>query len=133
MLVPFVSNGADYMWLIIVPFPAVVALLFAVFRSYKKNCFNMVDCSGFSYLALSAFLIIRVNHITLQLFYVLMLIPFLYFVFFSLLINSFPMWDHFALAVEGLGKYLKQEIQFKASTCPPQAVTTEMKIFQTGL
>ena len=43
------------------------------------------------------------------------------------------MWDHFALAVEGLGKYLKQEIQMKTSTCLLQDVTTTMKIVQTGL
>jgi len=43
------------------------------------------------------------------------------------------MWDHFALAVEGLGKHLKQEIQMKTSTFPLQDVITTMKIVQTGL
>ena len=43
------------------------------------------------------------------------------------------MWDHFALAVEGLGKHSKQEIQMKTSTFPLQDVITTMKIDQTGL
>ena len=86
MLVAFISTAAAYMWLILIPFPVVVALLFALFRPYKNNCFNIVDCLGFTLLALSTFLIMytmQTMPIPIQLVYVVLLIPFLYFIVFT--------------------------------------------------
>ena len=42
LLVGFIFlNGG--MWLIIIPFPVVVSLLFAHFRPYKNGCVNIID------------------------------------------------------------------------------------------
>ena len=86
MLVAFISTAAAYMWLILIPFPVVVALFFALFRPYKNNCFNIVDCLGFTLLALSTFLIMYAMQtipIPIQVVYVILLIPFLYFIVFT--------------------------------------------------
>ena len=50
LLAAFISP-APYMWLTLIPFPAVVSLLFAYFRPYKNNLFNINDCLAFALLA----------------------------------------------------------------------------------
>ena len=40
LLIAFISTAADYKWPITVPFPIVLALVFALFHLYKNNCFN---------------------------------------------------------------------------------------------
>ena len=67
--------------------PAVVSLLFAHFRPYKNDYFNIINSIGFAILALSAFLImyaVETKHIPVQLLYLLLLIPFLYYISFIL-------------------------------------------------
>ena len=77
-----------YMWLILIPFPVAVSLLFAYFRPYKNNFFNIIDCLAFSVIvALTIFLIMygmQVNSFRVELLYALLLIPFLYFISFIL-------------------------------------------------
>ena len=69
-------------WLIRIPFPAVVSLLFAYFRPYKNNYFNIIDCLGFTVLALTIYLIVyamETKAFSIQFLYALMLLPLLYF------------------------------------------------------
>ena len=76
-----------FMWTILIPFLAVVSLLFAHFRPYKNDYFNIIDSLGFALLALSAFLLmyaIQTEYVPTQLMYAILLIPFLYFVSFIL-------------------------------------------------
>ena len=83
ILVGFIATTV-YMWLMIVLFPAVISLLFALFRPYKKSCFNYIDSLGFASLALTTFLImyaIQTRHtLILTVLYVMASIPFLYFI-----------------------------------------------------
>ena len=77
----------NYMWLIVIPIPVVISLLFAHFRPYKNDYFNIIDSLGFAILALSTFLIMYAAHtkyIPIQLLYLILLIPFLYFILFVL-------------------------------------------------
>ena len=86
LLVAFISPSS-YRWLILTPFPVVASLLFAYFRPYKKNFFNILDCLCFALLALTTFLIMygmRIKAFPMQLLYVLVLIPPLYFISFIL-------------------------------------------------
>ena len=86
LLVAFISTAADYLWLIIILFAVVISLLFAFFRPYKNNYFNIIDSSGFALLAISFFLImyaIHMSYIPFELLYVVLLIPFLYFIAFT--------------------------------------------------
>ena len=85
-LVAFISPSS-YRWLILTPFPVVASLLFAYFRPYKKNFFNILDCLCFALVALTTFLIMygmRIKAFPMQLLYVLVLIPPLYFISFIL-------------------------------------------------
>ena len=75
------------MWTILISFRVVVSLLFAHFRPYKYYYFNIIDSIGFAIVALSAFLIlyaIETKHIPVQLLYLMLLIPFLYYISFIL-------------------------------------------------
>ena len=86
LLVAFISTAADYLWLIIILFAVVISLLFAFFRPYKNNYFNIIDSSGFALLAISFFLMmyaIHISYIPFELLYVVLLIPFLYFIAFT--------------------------------------------------
>ena len=72
-----------YMWPILILFQVVILLLFAVFRPYKNNIFNIADCLTFALLALSCFSILyamRIKSFPIQLLYVAALIPLLYFI-----------------------------------------------------
>ena len=76
-----------YQWLIQIPLPVVVSLLFAYFRPYKNNYFNVIDGLAFVLLALTIFLImyaVRANPFPLQILCVVGLIPFLYLISFVL-------------------------------------------------
>ena len=76
-----------YQWLILIPFPIFVSLLFAYVRPYKNKYFNIIDGLAFVSLALTNFLImhaIRANPFPLQILYVVGLIPFLYYISFIL-------------------------------------------------
>ena len=71
------------MCLILIPFSVVVSLSFAYFRPYKNNLFNVIDGLGFALLGLTIYLIayaIRIKSFPVQLLYVMMLIPFIYFI-----------------------------------------------------
>ena len=87
LLVAFIFPLA-YMWLILIPFPVVVALSFAYFRPYKNNFFNIIDCLAFSViLALTMFFGMygmKVASGAIQVVYALMFIPCLYFLSFIL-------------------------------------------------
>ena len=86
LLAAFISPS-PYMWLILIPFPAVVSLLFAYFRPYKNNLFNIIDCLAFALLALASYLIVYVietNSFPIELLYVMGLTPFLDFISFIL-------------------------------------------------
>ena len=81
LLVSFICPMA-YMYLILILFPAVVSLLFSLFRPYKINFFNIIDCLAFALMALTFFLILydtRVLPFPIQLIYFVAVIPFLYF------------------------------------------------------
>ena len=83
LLVAFISTTADYFWLIIILFAVIISLLFAFFRPYKNNYFNIIDSSCFALLAISSFLLmyaIHISYIPFELLYVVLLIPFLYFI-----------------------------------------------------
>ena len=86
ILAAFLSP-APYMWLILIPFSVVVSLLFAYFRPYKNNLFNIIDGLAFALVALANYLIlyaIRIKSFPVQLLYVIGFIPFLYFIVFIL-------------------------------------------------
>ena len=57
LLVGFIAQPSAFRWLITIPFPVVISLLFALFRPYKNIYFNIIDCLAFALLALSTFLI----------------------------------------------------------------------------
>ena len=88
LLVGFIVQPGTFRWLITIPFPVVISLLFALFRPYKNNYFNIIDCLAFTLVALSTFLIMYTytTHVQfcIQLLYVVVLTPFLYFVSFIL-------------------------------------------------
>ena len=77
-----------FRWLITIPFPVIISLLLSLFRPYKNNYFNIIDCLAFALLALSTFLIMYTctthTQFCIQLLYVILLTPFLYFVSFIL-------------------------------------------------
>ena len=86
LLVAFIFPLA-YMWLILIPFPVIVALSFAYFRPYKNNFFNIIDCAFSVILALTIFLGMygmKVASGAIQVVYVLMFIQCLYFLSFIL-------------------------------------------------
>ena len=77
----------SYTWLILISVSVVVSLLFAYFRPYKNNYFNIIDCFVFAVMALTIYLIafvIGANSFPIELLYVVGLIPFLYFISFIL-------------------------------------------------
>ena len=88
LLVGFISQPSAFRWLITIPIPVVISLLFALFRPYKNNYFNIIDCLAFALVALSTFLIMYTYtthvHYYIQLLYVILLTPFLYFISFIL-------------------------------------------------
>ena len=76
-----------YQWLIQIPLSVFVLLMFAYFRPYKNNLFNIIDGLAFVLLGLTIFLImyaIRANPFPLQILFVMGLIPLLYFISFIL-------------------------------------------------
>ena len=78
---------ATYQWLIQIPFPVIVSLLFAYFRPYKNNYFNIIDGLAFVLLALTIYLImygVKDDPFPIQILYVIGLIPLLYFMSFIL-------------------------------------------------
>ena len=78
---------ATYQWLIQIPFPVIVSLLFAYFRPYKNNYFNIIDGLAFVLLALTIYLImygVKDDPFPIQILYVIGLIPLLYFISFIL-------------------------------------------------
>ena len=82
LLAAFITQPSN-MWLIQIPFPGVVSLMFAYFRPYKNNYFNIIDCLAFALMALTFYLIayvLRIGPFPVQLLYVVVLIPFLYFI-----------------------------------------------------
>ena len=81
-LAAFITPNASYMCLILIPFPAVVSLLFAYFRPYKNNYFNIIDCSVFALMALTNYVLlyaVRIKPFPVQIMFVMGLIPCLYF------------------------------------------------------
>ena len=88
LLVGFIVQSGTFRWLILIPFPAVISLLFASFRPYKNIYFNIIDCLVFALVALSTFLIMYTytTHVYyyIPLLYVVLFAPFLYFVSFIL-------------------------------------------------
>ena len=90
-----------YMWLILVLFPVVFSLLFSVFRPYKINFFNIIDCLAFAIITLTNFLIVyatRVSSFPIQLLYFMAVIPFLYF---TLILYKILEWHCFPLVAAG--------------------------------
>ena len=76
-----------FKWAIVIPIPFAVSLLFAHFRPYKNDYFNIIDSLGFALMVLSMFLImydIHTKYIPIQLLYLIFLYPFLYFISFVL-------------------------------------------------
>ena len=88
LLVGFIVQPTVNRWLITITFPVVISLLFALFRPYKNNYFNIIDCLAFALVALSTFVIMYAYtthaQFSFQLLYVILLTPFLYFVSFIL-------------------------------------------------
>ena len=87
-LVGLIAQPRANRWLVSMPFPVVISVLFALFRPYKNNNFNIIDCLAFALLALSTFLIMYTytthTQFCIQLLYVILLTPFLYFISFVL-------------------------------------------------
>ena len=67
-------------------FPVVGSLSFAYYRPYKNNYFNIIDCLVCASLALAIFLIMyeKIKPFSIQLLFVMLLIPFLYSISFIL-------------------------------------------------
>ena len=107
LLVGFIAQPSTLRWLITIPFPVVISLLFASFRPYKNKCFNIIDCLAFALVALSTFLIMytHTTHYYIPLLYVIVLFPFLYFVSFKCTKSSLKQ-HYFALVAAGLKKTL---------------------------
>ena len=79
----------NYVWLIVILFPAFVSLLFALFRPYKSNCFNIIDCLAFALVASGMFVVEYAENVkpfSVQPLFVIVFIPFLYFISFILYI-----------------------------------------------
>ena len=83
VLLAALAYDDTYMWLILISLPVVGSLLFAYFRPYKKNFFNIIDCLVCALVALAE-LLIKYGRLPIQLLYVIGLIPFLYFISFIL-------------------------------------------------
>ena len=86
LLAAFITRFS-YMWLTLIPFSVVASLLFAYFRPYKNEYFNIIDCLAFALVALTIYLLgftIRIKAFPVQLPYVFGSIPFLYFISFIL-------------------------------------------------
>ena len=82
LLVAFIFP-VTYQWLIQIPLPVIVSLLFAYFRPYKNNYFNIIDGLVFVLLALTIYFImyaIKANPFPIQILFVVGLIPLLYFI-----------------------------------------------------
>ena len=108
LLVAFIIS-MTYQWLILIPLPIFVSLMFAYFRPYKNNYFNIIDCLAFVLLVLTIFLImyaIRANPFPLQILYVVGLIPFLYFISF-VLYKLLPRVALFRTCCSKIGKVLQ--------------------------
>ena len=88
LLVGFISlNKYMTLWLVIVLIPVVVSLLFAHFRPYKNDYFNIINSLDFAIFALSTFMImysVYIKYIPIQLLYLTLLLPLLYFISFIL-------------------------------------------------
>ena len=86
LLTAFIIRSS-HMWLILIPFPVVASLMFAFFRPYKNNYFNIIDGLAFALLALTIYLMlyaVKVKPFPIVLLYLMGLIPFLYFISFIL-------------------------------------------------
>ena len=86
LLVAFIFP-VTYQWLILIPLPVIVSLLFAYFRPYKNKYFNIIDGLAIVTLALTIFFImyaIRGNPFPIQILFVVGLSPLLYFISFVL-------------------------------------------------
>ena len=108
LLVAFIFP-ITYQWLIQIPLPVIVSLMFAYFRPYKNNYFNIKDGLAFVLLALTIFLIMyatRANPFPLQILYVVGLIPFLYFISF-ILYKLLPRVALFRTCCSKIGKVLQ--------------------------
>ena len=84
LLTAFIIRSS-HMWLILIPFPVVASLMFAFFRPYMNNYFNIIDGLAFALLALTIYLMLyaaKVKPFPIVLLYVMGLIPFLYFISF---------------------------------------------------
>ena len=87
VLLTALITQSSYMWLILISFLVSVSLLFANFRPYKNNYFNIIDCLAFALVALTTYLLVfatRIKPFPVQLLYVMGSIPFLYFILFIL-------------------------------------------------
>ena len=74
-------------WLLTITFPVVVSLLFAYFRPYTNNIFNIIDSAVFASLALGIYIITYAmsgKPFPIQLFFLVAIIPVLYFILFIL-------------------------------------------------
>ena len=88
LLAAFISF-INYVWLIVILFPAFVSLLFALFRPYKNNCFDIIDCLTFALVASGMFMVEYAENVKLfsmEPLFVIVFIPFLYFISFILYI-----------------------------------------------
>ena len=81
VLLAALAYDDTYIWLILISLPVVGSLLFAYFRPYKKN--NIIDCLVCALVALAG-LLIKYGRLPIQLQFLIMLIPFLYFISFIL-------------------------------------------------
>ena len=91
-------------------------LIISVFRSYKINFFNIIDCLEFAIITLTNFLIVyatRVSSFPIQLLYFMAVIPFLYF---TLILYKIFEWHCFPLVAAGSWKCFKQEIKTSTRT-----------------
>ena len=110
LLVGSIIQPFAFRWMITIPFPVVISLLFALFRPYKNNYFNIIDCLAFALVALATFLIMYTytTHVYyyIQLLYVILLTPFLYFVSYILykILSQVPL---FRTCCSRIGKLLQ--------------------------
>ena len=118
-------------WLLTIPFPVVVSLLFAYFRPYTNNIFNIIDSAVFASLALEIYIITYAmsgKPFPIQLFFLMAIIPVLYYLSCT---KSSLAWHCFKPVVAGLEDGSKQEM--KTSTCTLREVTTMKRGFRIGL
>ena len=110
LLVGSIIQPSAFRWLISIPFPVVISLLFALFRPYKNNCFNIIDCLAFALVASATFLIMYTytTHVYyyIQLLYVILLTPLLYFISYILykILSQVPL---FHTCCSRIGKLLQ--------------------------